>query len=92
MQKLCVIEEKICRLKRNGLTGRVTVEDEVVGGSGLDAGDLVLVGEGHDAATKGSGGRLALKSQEIGTEASSVRRSHRSSGDRVLEKRIRTHR
>lgn len=64
---------------------RSAVEDEVVDGSRLDAGDLVLVGKGLDAGGKSRRGLLALEGQKVSTKTSNVGRSHRGSGDGVLE-------
>lgn len=70
-------------LEMNLASGGVSVEDEVVGGSAGQTGDLVLGGEGDDAGAEGSGRLLALEAEEVGSETGDVGAGHRGTGDSI---------
>jgi hypothetical protein len=71
------------RRSKKRLTAGVAVESEVVLGAALEAGDLVLGGEGSEAGAEGSRGLLALKREDVSSKTSDVGSSHRGTRDGV---------
>ena len=68
------------------LTAGVAVESKVILGAAGQTSDLVLGGKSGDAGRQSSRGLLALETQQVSSEASNMRRSHRGTGDGVLRK------